>query len=94
MTFDELEDIFNDDWNEAVDSFEAPENSEEDEDAFQDALREMVKGLQHLAFQRGFHDSDNSGTNLTVRLDVGQSKQLVKAMLNDEPVKITLLPFE
>ena len=94
MTFEELDEVLDEDWNEAVDSFEPPENSDEDEDAFQDALRVMVKNLQRRAFDRGFQEAAHDGVNLSVRLDVGQSKQLVKAMLNDEPVRIDLLPFE
>jgi hypothetical protein len=94
MTFDELDEVLDEDWNEAVDSFEPPENSDEDEDAFQDALRVMVKNLQERAYHRGFSDASESGINLSVRLDVGQSKELVKSMLNDEPITLTLLPFE
>jgi hypothetical protein len=54
----------------------------------------MVKNLQRRAFDRGFSDASVSGVNLNVRLDVGQSKELVKSMLNDEPITLTLLPFE
>jgi hypothetical protein len=94
MTFDELDEVLDEDWNEAVDSFEPPENSDEDEDAFQDALRVMVKNLQRRAFDRGFAEAESTGQTIAVRLDVGQSKNLVKAMLNDESINIQLLPFE
>ena len=94
MTFDELDEVLDEDWNEAVDSFEPPENSDEDEDAFQDALRVMVKNLQRRAFDRGFSEAETTGEVMRVRLDVDQSKRLVKAMLNDEKISIELLPFE
>lgn len=94
MTGEELDGIFDSDWNEAVDNFDPPQSVDEDEDSFQDALREMVRDLQRRAFDRGLIDSDNNGVRLDVRLDVGQSKSLVKAMLSDEPITLALLPFE
>jgi hypothetical protein len=77
-----------------VDSFEPPENSDDDEDAFQDALRVMVKNLQRRAFDRGYSEAADEGTHIKVRLGVEQSKQLVSSMLNDAPISIDLIPFE
>ena len=94
MTFDELDEVLDEDWNEAVDSFEPPDVDDGNDDGFQDALRVMVKNLQRRAFDRGYTEAESTGQTIAVRLDVGQSKNLVKAMLNDESINIQLLPFE
>jgi hypothetical protein len=94
VTSEELDEILDSDWNDAVDAFNPPETSDENEDAFQDALREMVRDLQRVAFERGTVNGSSEGVRLDIRLGVGQSKALVKAMLNDDPVTLALLPFE
>lgn len=94
MTFDELDEIFDGDWNDAVERFEAPEDSETNEESFQDALRIMVKDLQRLAFDRGMAEASSAGERITVRLRPNQTKELLRAMVSDVPISIDLIPFE
>jgi hypothetical protein len=89
-----MDEVFDSDWNDAVDAFDPPESEDEHEDAFQDALREMVRNLQRVAFERGVVNGGSGGVRLDIQLGVGQSKALVKAMLNDDPVTLSILPFE
>lgn len=91
MTFDELDDILDSDWNEAVDTFEGSEDDEE----FQEKLRQMVRNLQRRAFDRGYNEGseDVSRNLISARLPVNNSQELVLALLKGEPLRIEILPF-
>lgn len=91
MTFDELDDILDSDWNEAVDTFEGSEDDEE----FQEKLRQLVRNLQRRAFDRGYNEGseDVSRNLISARLPVNNSQELVLALLKGEPLRIEILPF-
>lgn len=93
---DEIDDLFDADWNEAIDSFHVEESDdpEQNDENFQTALRDMVRTLQRRAYERGLVENDNDGVQVQASLDVGQSKELVKALLSGTPFTISLQTFD